>query len=80
MWLLHWLPLPVLAVLGRALGLLLYLLVRERRHVTLINLGLCFPHLSPTEKSVLARRHIAEVGDTCNDHSRSPITFQHGAC
>ena len=62
MWLLHWLPLPLLAALGRGLGLLLYALVSERRHVTLTNLGLCFPHLSATEKSALARRHFAAFG------------------
>jgi len=62
MWLLHWLPLPLLAALGRGLGLLLYVVVKERRHVTLTNLGLCFPHLSATEKSALARRHFAAFG------------------
>jgi len=62
MWLLHWLPLPLLAALGRGFGLALYALVRERRHVTLTNLGLCFPHLSPTEKSALARRHFMAFG------------------
>jgi len=62
MWLLHWLPLPLLAALGRGLGLALYLLVGERRDVTLTNLGLCFPHLSPTEKSALARRHFMSFG------------------
>ena len=62
MWLLHWLPLPALAVLGRGLGLALYVLVPERRHVTLTNLGLCFPALSPAESSTLARRHFAVFG------------------
>jgi KDO2-lipid IV(A) lauroyltransferase len=62
MWLLHWLPLPLLAALGRGLGLALYVLVPERRHVTLTNLGLCFPALSSTERSVLARRHFAAFG------------------
>jgi KDO2-lipid IV(A) lauroyltransferase len=62
MWLLHWLPLPLLAALGRGLGLLLYVLVGERRHVTLTNLGLCFPDLSPAEKSALARRHFMAFG------------------
>ncbi len=62
MWLLHWLPLPLLAALGRGLGLLLYALISERRHVTLTNLGLCFPHLSAAEKSALARRHFAAFG------------------
>ena len=56
MWLLHWLPMPLLSASGRGLGWLLYYLVRERRHITLTNLGLCFPHLSPAEKSALARR------------------------
>lgn len=62
MWLLHWLPLPLLAALGRGLGLALYLLVGERRHVTLTNLGLCFPQLSDAEKSALARRHFELFG------------------
>lgn len=62
LWLLHWLPLPVLALLGRGLGLLLYVAVKERRQVTLTNLGLCFPQLSPAEKSALARRHFMAFG------------------
>jgi KDO2-lipid IV(A) lauroyltransferase len=62
MWILHWLPLPLLALPGRALGLALYVLVRERRQVALTNLGLCFPHLSRAEKSALARRHFAAFG------------------
>ena len=62
MWLLHWLPLPLLAAFGRGLGLALYVLVGERRHVTLTNLGLCFPHLPAAEKSALARRHFAAFG------------------
>jgi len=62
MWVLHWLPLPLLAVFGRGLGLALYVLVGERRHVTLTNLGLCFPQLTAAEKSALARRHFMAFG------------------
>ncbi|MBI5899032.1 MAG: lipid A biosynthesis acyltransferase [Rhodocyclales bacterium] len=62
MWLLHWLPLPVLALVGKALGLALYALVGERRRVTLTNLGLCFPQLSAAQKSALARRHFMAFG------------------
>jgi Kdo2-lipid IVA lauroyltransferase/acyltransferase len=42
-WLLHLLPLPLLAALGRATGTLLYAVARARRRVTLTNLKLCFP-------------------------------------
>lgn len=62
MWLLHWLPFPLLAACGRAFGRLFHVLGRERRRVALINLGLCFPHLSAAEKSALARRHFAAFG------------------
>lgn len=62
MWLLHWLPLPLLALAGRGLGLLLWALVGERRRVTLTNLGLCFPQLSAAQKSALARRHFMAFG------------------
>ena len=62
MWLLHWLPLPLLAWVGRGLGLVLYAVVGERRRVTLTNLGLCFPQLSAGQKSALARRHFMAFG------------------
>ena len=62
MWLLHWLPLPLLARIGRGLGLILYAVVPKRRRITLINLGLCFPQMSATAKSALARRHFAALG------------------
>lgn len=62
MRLLTWLPFPLLAACGRGLGRLLYLFGRERRRVTLINLGLCFPQLTEAEKSALARRHFALFG------------------
>jgi KDO2-lipid IV(A) lauroyltransferase len=62
MWLLHWLPLPVLAALGRLLGRLLYRFGRERRHIALTNLGLCFPGMTAAQKSALARRHFEAFG------------------
>src|SRR4051812_21545722 len=56
-WLLHFLPLPILARIGTATGTLLYLLVRRRRRVVLTNLALCFPALPVAEHRALARRH-----------------------
>lgn len=62
MWLLHFLPLPLLAALGEGLGALLHALGRERRRVTLTNLRLCFPQMSEAEREALARRHFAAFG------------------
>jgi KDO2-lipid IV(A) lauroyltransferase len=62
LWLCHWLPLRWLAGLGRLFGGALYLFGRERRHVALTNLRLCFPQLPPAERARLARRHFAAFG------------------
>lgn len=57
MWLLHWLPLPLLGRLGEAVGSLLFVLLQARRHITLTNLRLCLPDLSPAERQTIAKRH-----------------------
>ena len=57
MWLLHWLPLPILARLGESIGSFLYLVVGRRRHICLTNLRLCFPHMSERERKQITRRH-----------------------
>ena len=62
MWLLHFLPLSMLARLGTGLGALLYLLGRERRQVTLTNLRLCFPQKTEAERLILAKKHFAVFG------------------
>jgi KDO2-lipid IV(A) lauroyltransferase len=58
-WLLHFLPLRLLAVLGHGLGVLLYFLAAERRRVVLTNLALCFPGLDERARHRLARAHFA---------------------
>jgi len=62
MWLCHWLPLSALAALGRALGGFLYVFGRERRHVALTNLRLCFPDMPEPDRVALAKRHFAAFG------------------
>ncbi len=57
MWLLHWLPLPVLGRLGEGIGGLLFLVLKKRRHIALTNLRLCMPELTEPERTALARRH-----------------------
>ena len=61
-WLLHFLPLAVLAPLGRGFGLLLYALAGERRRVALKNLELCFPQWGEAERRRVARRHFQALG------------------
>jgi KDO2-lipid IV(A) lauroyltransferase len=61
-WLLHFLPLSVQAMLGRGLGRLIFLLGRRRRRIALINLRLCFPEMTEDARVVLARAHFAAFG------------------
>ncbi len=56
-WLARLLPLRALALVGDALGLVLYRLGRHRRRVALANLALCFPQRPPHERERIARRH-----------------------
>ncbi len=57
LWLLHFLPFRMLAWVGNALGMLLYLLAKERRNVASINLRLCFPDMSEVARARLVRRN-----------------------
>jgi KDO2-lipid IV(A) lauroyltransferase len=57
MWLLHWLPLPVLGRFGEAVGSLMYLAIPKRRKIALTNLRLCMPELSERERASIAHRH-----------------------
>ena len=62
LWLLHWLPLPLLAGLGRLLGLLVWPLATGRRRVALRNIELCFPQWSRRQRRELALAHFQWLG------------------
>jgi Kdo2-lipid IVA lauroyltransferase/acyltransferase len=62
LWLLHFLPLPVLAPIGEAVGMLAYLGVAKRRRIARINLRLCFPELDDGQRERLLRRHFRCFG------------------
>lgn len=64
LWLLHFLPLAVLAPLGRAAGTLLFHLSRERRTVARTNLQACFPQWSAAERERVLREHFKCFGRT----------------
>lgn len=57
MWLLHWLPLPILGRIGKVMGSGLFMVLRKRRYITLTNLRLAMPELSEAERVRLARQH-----------------------
>src|SRR3954463_891391 len=61
-WLLHFLPLAVLAPIGRGFGLLLYAVARDRRRVAMTNLRLCFPDWTDAQRARLVRRHFQAFG------------------
>lgn len=69
LWLLHFLPLALLAPLGRGLGALLFRFAKKRRHIVRINLALCFPELDATARAELARRHFAALGRSMLERS-----------
>ena len=62
LWLLHWLPLGLLAALGRGLGVMLWMLGRARRRIALRNLELCFPGKSESERREIALEHFKCLG------------------
>lgn len=61
-WLLHWLPLSLQAVIGEMLGGVLWRIAKSRRQVALRNLELCFPDLRPAVRESWARDHFRWLG------------------
>jgi KDO2-lipid IV(A) lauroyltransferase len=69
MWLLHWLPVRVLRVLGAALGLLFYIAIPERRSIVMTNLRLCFPAQAESWRRRIMRRHFIAFGRALLDRA-----------
>ena len=61
------LPMPLVALLGRILGTLIYVLYVPRRRVVRINLRLCFPDLPRRRIESLVHRHFRAFGQTIFD-------------
>ena len=68
-WLLHFLPLSALTIIGAGVGRVLYEFGRHRRKVVRINLEWCFPELNAGERARLARRHFAMLGRSIVERS-----------
>jgi KDO2-lipid IV(A) lauroyltransferase len=54
-WLVAFLPWPIKRGLGRALGWLIFSLAKRRRHITEVNIRLCFPELDITAQQKLVK-------------------------
>jgi KDO2-lipid IV(A) lauroyltransferase len=61
-WLLHFLPLAVLARIGAIAGLAFMAFGRERRDVARTNLALCFPGWDNSRREAALRAHFRAVG------------------
>ena len=61
-WLLHFLPLPVLAGLGVGLGRVLHALAGSRRRIALRNLELCLPELPLAQRQAIVKKHFEWLG------------------
>ena len=70
LWLLHWLPLPVLGRLGKCLGTVCYYMMKNRRHIALTNLRLCFPDIPEKERRKIAREHFQGYGRSILERGR----------
>ena len=57
MWLLHFLPLPILGRFGEAIGSLMFLILGKRRKIALTNLRLCLPELDERARRTIAQQH-----------------------
>ncbi len=71
LYLLHFLPLPVLHLLARFLGWIAYYLAKERRHVGEVNLKLCFPEYSEKQRALILR---------ANFYHMAAFLLEYGVC
>lgn len=62
LWLLHFLPLEILAPIGAIAGTVLRVLGKERREVARTNLRLCFPDWDEARRESVLEAHFRAVG------------------
>lgn len=57
-----WLPFRLRMAVGTLLGLATYIVGRERRYITAVNIALCFPELDERQQHALVRRCFIDNG------------------
>ena len=66
-WMLHFLPLQVLARIGEAAGAILYFFGGERRHICLTNLARCLPEMPEASASRSQKRTSGRSAGACSN-------------
>lgn len=69
LWLLHWLPLPLIRRIGALFGVLMFHGAKHRRHIAETNLRLCFPQLDAAARTALLRRNFRVFAQAMLDRS-----------
>ena len=64
LWLLTRLPFRLQMSLGAKIGLLIYAYHKKRRHITEVNIRLCFPELNQAKQQQLIKEHFQSLGMT----------------
>src|SRR3546814_16891853 len=62
LWMLSWLPIPLLLATGSALGWLAGRLLGGRRRIVRVNLELCFPELDENARATMVDAHFRALG------------------
>lgn len=62
LYLLSWLPYPLLMTIGRLLGRLSFKVLKSRARIAKRNLELCFPEMPTAERAVLLQKNAEETG------------------
>lgn len=75
-----WLPFSLRMAVGALLGRLTWLVARERRYITEVNIRLCFPELDKAAQAALVRKCFVENGigliETATGWMRPPSHFR----
>ena len=69
LWLLHFLPLSILAPIGHGVGHLLHLFARQRRRIASLNIDWCFPELNEAQRRALVLAHFMALGRSLVERS-----------
>jgi len=87
LWLLTLTPVKFQFLIGQLIGRVLYRTSRRRRHIAKVNIDLCFPHLSESEKLNILRKTFISVGYSAietplswwaSDRRLAPLAHLHG--